>query len=132
MEDNQETKALTDLIQNPQEISNIINNPADNGMKFYQSLRNKDKQYVAFAAGLGLIAYGFFLGRSSKKATAGYTGSGKKNKGNKGGQYQDGTQASLDQGTVSGSGAGYGGSGQADNDYNGGGYNGGDFNQNQG
>jgi len=66
MESNTETKALTDLIENPSEISSIINNPADSGVKFYQSLRTKDKQYVAFAAGLGLIGYGIYLNRTSK------------------------------------------------------------------
>ncbi|GGK78261.1 hypothetical protein ACD591_09220 [Rufibacter glacialis] len=121
MEDNQETKALSDLIQNPQEISNIINNPADNGMKFYQSLRNKDKQYVAFAAGIGLIAYGFFLNRGSKKTTSGQVGSGKKNK-NKGGQSYGGHQSGSDASTASGAGSGYGGSGNTGN------YNGGDHN----
>ncbi|WP_181306867.1 hypothetical protein [Rufibacter sp. XAAS-G3-1] len=91
MEDNnQETKALADLIQNPQEISNIINNPADSGMKFYQSLRNKDKQYVAFAAGIGLIAYGFFLGRGSKKVSAGHS-SGKRSGGKHAGAGQTST-----------------------------------------
>ncbi|WP_062542102.1 hypothetical protein [Rufibacter tibetensis] len=126
MEDNnQETKALSDLIQNPQEISNIINNPADSGVKFYQSLRNKDKQYVAFAAGIGLLAYGFFLGRGSKKSTTSQIGGGKKGK-NKGGQSQA-ASASLDQGTATGSGAGYGGdytSGNQGSNYQGGG----DFN----
>ncbi|MBC3538725.1 hypothetical protein ACFSC6_19960 [Rufibacter sediminis] len=132
MEDNQETKALTDLIQNPQEISNIINNPADNGMRFYQSLRNKDKQYVAFAAGLGLIAYGFFLNRSSKKSSPSQASYGKKGKG----KNQGSNQASLDQSTATGAGAGYGGdlngAPQQSGDYNDGGYNGGDYNQNQG
>ncbi|WP_210465434.1 MULTISPECIES: hypothetical protein [Rufibacter] len=127
MENNQETKALADLIQNPQEISNIINNPADNGMKFYQQLRNKDKQYVAFAAGLGLIAYGFFLNRSSKSSSAGQGSYGKKGKNRNGGQNQGGTQASLGQGSATGAGAGYGGSGQVGGDYNGG-----DYNQNNG
>ncbi|WP_190300353.1 hypothetical protein [Rufibacter hautae] len=127
MENNQETKALTDLIQNPQEISNIINNPADSGVKFYQQLRNKDKQYVAFAAGLGLIAYGFFLNRSSKSSTTGQSSYGKKGKNRNGGHNQSGNQASLDQGAASGAGAGYGGSGQVGGDYNGG-----DFNQHNG
>ena len=129
MEDNnQETKALTDLIQNPQEISNIINNPADSGMKFDQQLRNKDKQYVAFAAGLGLLAYGFFLGRGSKKsasASGQYT-SGKKGK-NKGGQTQ-GASASLDQGTASGAGNGYGGDYSTGSNQGSGYQGGGDFN----
>lgn len=67
MENNTEPKALTDLIENPSEISAIISDPADSGVKFYQSLSNKDKQYVAFAAGLGLIGYGIYLNRMSKK-----------------------------------------------------------------
>ncbi|MFB9862289.1 hypothetical protein [Rufibacter immobilis] len=76
--ENQEPKALTDLIENPSEISAIISDPAESGVKFYQALSNKDKQYVAFAAGIGLIAYGLFLNRSSKKsgASAGQKGGG--------------------------------------------------------
>ncbi|WP_198001443.1 hypothetical protein [Nibribacter ruber] len=67
---NTEPKSLADLIQDPSHISAIINNPAESGMEFYQSLHNKDKSYVAFAAGFGLIAYGLYLargGRSSNK-----------------------------------------------------------------
>lgn len=69
MENSNETKTLTDLIENPAEISAIISDPADSGVKFYQALPNKDKQYVAFAAGFGLIAYGLYLNRTSKKSS---------------------------------------------------------------
>jgi hypothetical protein len=87
MENNLEPKSLADLIHNPSEISAIISDPAESGMKFYQSLHNKDKSYVAFAAGVGLLAYGLYLSRSgsssSKKENAGsYSDQGKSSKGN--------------------------------------------------
>jgi hypothetical protein len=61
MAQNKKTKALSDLIDNPREIAAIMADPADGGMRFYKALQHKEKQYVAFAAGLGLIAYGFYL-----------------------------------------------------------------------
>ncbi|WP_066509925.1 hypothetical protein [Rufibacter sp. DG15C] len=87
MENNLEPKSLADLIHNPSEISAIISDPAESGMRFYQSLHNKDKSYVAFAAGVGLLAYGLYLSKSgsasSKKDNAGSTGNqGTSSKGN--------------------------------------------------
>ncbi|WP_207434923.1 hypothetical protein [Sabulibacter ruber] len=76
MEQNQKTKALTDLIENPKEIAAIVADPADGGMRFYKALRDRDKQFVAFAAGLGLIAYGFYLRSSSHKTHHGHGASG--------------------------------------------------------
>lgn len=64
--ENQETKALADLIQDPSEISAIVSDPAEKGVQFYQALPNKEKQYVIFAAALGLFGYGLYLNRMSK------------------------------------------------------------------
>ncbi|GAA4295268.1 hypothetical protein [Nibribacter koreensis] len=83
MENNLEPKSLADLIQNPSEISAIISDPAESGVKFYQSLHNKDKSYVAFAAGVGLLAYGLYLSRSGSSASkSGSSNQGSSAKGN--------------------------------------------------
>jgi hypothetical protein len=102
MENNMEPKALSDLIENPSEISAIISDPADSGVKFYQALPNKDKQYVAFAAGIGLIAYGLFLNRSSKKSGSGHSGSSHKNGGNKNSGQGNGNQNTSGGGATPG------------------------------
>jgi hypothetical protein len=119
MENNQETKALSDLIENPAELSAIITNPADSGMKFYKALHNKDKQYVAFAAGIGLIAYGLFLNRGSKKKATAYTS----------GKQSTGKNAAA--GKTGGSTGGNANNDDTHNDNVVGGYNGGDHNGGQ-
>lgn len=63
METNQATKTISSLFKNPSELLAIVSNPGKNGLDFYKSLSNKDKQYIAFAAGIGLIIYGVVLSR---------------------------------------------------------------------
>lgn len=63
MENIQTPKSLVNLIKNPSELLSILSNPGKAGLDFYKSLDNKEKQYIAFAAGLGLIAYGIVLNR---------------------------------------------------------------------
>ncbi|WP_192820422.1 hypothetical protein [Rufibacter sp. LB8] len=96
--ENQQTKALADLIQNPSEISAIISNPAESGMEFYQALPNKDKSYVAIAAGLGLLAYGFYLGRSGKKSSGASAAAGSTS----GADRSTGTSGASDSGSGAG------------------------------
>jgi hypothetical protein len=60
---NQATRTLRDLFRNPSQIIGIITNPGKNGVDFIKSLSNNDKQYLAFAAGAGLIIYGIILNR---------------------------------------------------------------------
>jgi hypothetical protein len=62
---NQSTKTLKDLFSNPSELLGIITNPRKNGVDFIKSLSGKDKQYLAFAAGIGLIVYGIVLNRKN-------------------------------------------------------------------
>jgi hypothetical protein len=60
---NQVTRTFRDLLKDPSQIFGIITNPRKNGVDFIKSLSNKDKQYLAFAAGAGLIIYGIILNR---------------------------------------------------------------------
>jgi hypothetical protein len=60
---NQVTRSFRDLFKDPSQILGIVTNPGKNGIDFLKSLSNKDKQYLAFAAGAGLIIYGFILNR---------------------------------------------------------------------
>jgi len=60
---NTTTKTLKSLFQNPSDLLGIMSNPGKNGVDFYKSLSSKDKQYIAFAAGIGLIVYGIVLNR---------------------------------------------------------------------
>jgi hypothetical protein len=92
MENTLEEKSLAHLIQNPHELSAIISDPGKAGLEFYWSLRNKDKSYVAFAAGIGLLAYGIYLSR---------TGSGSKaaSSGNQGGSSQGKALAASNAGS---------------------------------
>ena len=62
---NQTTKTLKGLFSNPSELLGIITNPGRNGVTYYKSLSGKDKQYLAFAAGVGFIIYGIFLNRNN-------------------------------------------------------------------
>jgi len=62
---NQATKTLKSLFTNPSDLMAIISNPGKNGVDFLKSLSNKDKQNLAFAAGIGLIVYGFVLRRQA-------------------------------------------------------------------
>jgi hypothetical protein len=51
-------------MQNPSEILNVVKNPGRYGMDVYKGLSTQQKQYVLFAAGAGLIIYGFVLGKN--------------------------------------------------------------------
>ncbi len=58
-----ENQLISNLLNNPSEILNIAKNPGKFGMDFYNSLSNKNKQYIAYAAGVGLIIYGYTLSK---------------------------------------------------------------------
>ncbi|MHC2992667.1 hypothetical protein OB13_14145 [Pontibacter sp. HJ8] len=69
MTTNQKTGALNNLLKNPSEILGVIKNPGRYGMDIFNDLTTKQKQYVLYAAGAGLIMYGIYLGRGKKTAT---------------------------------------------------------------
>lgn len=60
-------ETINNLLQNPSDISEVMSNPAQFGMDFWNELTNKDKQYIAFAAAAGLAMYGIYLGRQGNK-----------------------------------------------------------------
>ncbi|MCC9167309.1 hypothetical protein [Pontibacter harenae] len=57
---------LKDLLDNPQKISEVMEDPGKFGMDVYKSLSNQNKMYLSFAAGVGLIIYGFMLRKQEK------------------------------------------------------------------
>lgn len=66
MRTNESKSFLENLMQNPSDILNMVKNPGKYGLDVYNGLSTKQQQYVLFAAGAGLIAYGLYLGRSQK------------------------------------------------------------------
>jgi hypothetical protein len=63
MEKNRQAKTLNNLLKNPAEILNVVQNPGKYGMDIYKGLDTRQKQYLLIAAGVGLIGYGIYLGR---------------------------------------------------------------------
>jgi hypothetical protein len=63
MENNAATNNLSNLFSNPSVLIDAFKNPGKFGLDFYNSLSNKNKQYLAYAAGAGFIIYGITLGR---------------------------------------------------------------------
>ncbi|RDV14590.1 hypothetical protein DXT99_14230 [Pontibacter diazotrophicus] len=64
MKDTQSLKSsLVNILKDPSEIELLMQNPGKYGMDLYKGLSVKDKQYVAFAAAAGFIAYGIYLSR---------------------------------------------------------------------
>jgi len=61
MAENQATSTFSNLLKNPGEIANILQNPGKYGLDVYKSMSNQNKQYLVFAAGIGLIIYGITL-----------------------------------------------------------------------
>lgn len=55
--------SLGNILKDPSELEALMHNPGKYGIDFYNSLTAKDKQYVAFAAAAGLIAYGIYLNK---------------------------------------------------------------------
>ncbi|GEO07034.1 hypothetical protein AAE02nite_46980 [Adhaeribacter aerolatus] len=62
----QATKTLKGLFTNPSELTDIVSDPGKNGLAYLKALSNKDKQNLAFAAGIGLIIYGIVLNRKNR------------------------------------------------------------------
>ncbi|PRY10161.1 hypothetical protein CLV24_11578 [Pontibacter ummariensis] len=60
------TESLKDLIEDPSQLTDIVNDPAGKGIKFFKNLSVKEQQYIIFGAGAALIAYGIYLGRAHK------------------------------------------------------------------
>lgn len=60
-------KTLDNLLKNPSEISEVIQNPQKYGMDFWNELSDKHKSYLVFAAAAGLLMYGIYLNRQSSK-----------------------------------------------------------------
>ncbi len=63
MDATQSQNKISDLLKNPNAILDAVKNPGKFGLDFYKSLSNRNKQYLVFAAGAGLIVYGVILGK---------------------------------------------------------------------
>lgn len=66
MENTPKSPSLAALFKDPNTIVEAFKNPSRFAMNTYNSLSTKNKQYVAYAAGVGLIIYGFTLSRQKK------------------------------------------------------------------
>lgn len=62
MGNNQTTTSFKSLLQNPSELTDILEDPGKNGLAFYSGLSAKEKQYVIFTAAAGLLLYGLYIG----------------------------------------------------------------------
>lgn len=56
------TTSLKNLLKNPSQLTDIMNDPSKKGLELYNSLSVKEQQYIVFAAAAGLIGYGIYLG----------------------------------------------------------------------
>ncbi|QCR22079.1 hypothetical protein [Pontibacter sp. SGAir0037] len=63
MENYQGKNSFSSLLKNPADILEIVRDPGKAGLDFYKSLSVKQKQYLAFVAGIGIIIYGFTLNK---------------------------------------------------------------------
>ncbi|MCJ8163402.1 hypothetical protein MKJ04_01010 [Pontibacter sp. E15-1] len=61
---------LKNLLKDPDQITEVLNNPGKFGMELYDSLTTRQKQYIIFAAAAGLVVYGFSLGGNSSEEEA--------------------------------------------------------------
>ncbi|MBA9077216.1 MULTISPECIES: hypothetical protein [Rufibacter] len=66
MDANQTTRSFSHLFKSPSQLFAALSNPGKAGMDLYKALSTREKQYVLFAAGAGLIVYGFVLGKQNK------------------------------------------------------------------
>ncbi|MHA6248391.1 hypothetical protein ACXYMU_10670 [Pontibacter sp. CAU 1760] len=64
--ENTKTHSFKSLLQNPSQLTEIMNDPGKHGLEFYKNLSVKEQQYLLFAAAAGLIGYGIYIG--SKKS----------------------------------------------------------------
>jgi len=64
MENNSNT-TLQSLVEEPAQVKEIINDPANEGLKFYKKLPVKQKQYLLYAAAAGLVGYSIYLGKKT-------------------------------------------------------------------
>lgn len=58
---------LNKVLNDPSEIGEIMKDPGKFGLDFWNELSNKERSYIAFAAGAGLILYGIFISRQQDK-----------------------------------------------------------------
>ncbi len=63
MENTKSAKTLNNLLKNPSEILNAVQNPSKYGKDIYNDLDTRQKQYLLIAAGIGLIGYAIYIGR---------------------------------------------------------------------
>lgn len=63
MENENNRSSLVNMLTDPDNIHRAFEDPTNFGKEIYQALDIKQKQYLAFAAGAGLIAYGIYLGK---------------------------------------------------------------------
>ncbi|WP_162054267.1 hypothetical protein [Pontibacter pamirensis] len=61
--DNKSKTSIKNLVDEPSQIKDIMNDPAEKGINFYQKLPSKQKQYLLFAAAAGLVGYGIYVGQ---------------------------------------------------------------------
>ncbi len=63
METTHTHNTLDSLIKNPSQLADIIKDPVNNGLEFYNGLSKQHKKYVLMAAGIGLVLYGIYVSR---------------------------------------------------------------------
>ncbi|MFD1186422.1 hypothetical protein [Pontibacter rugosus] len=63
--ENSNTESLKSLVEDPSQLTDIINDPAGQGLSFFKRLQVKEQQYLIIAAGAVLIGYGIYLGRKN-------------------------------------------------------------------
>ncbi len=63
--ENSASSLFKSLLDDPSQVSQIMQDPSKKGLEFYNNLPVKEQQYLIFAAAAGLIAYGIYLGRKN-------------------------------------------------------------------
>ena len=59
--ENKSTSGFGGLFANPSVITDITKDPAKYAKSLYNSLSTRNKQYIIYAAGVGLLVYGYTL-----------------------------------------------------------------------
>lgn len=61
--DNNTKTTLKNLVDEPSQVKDIINDPTEKGLSFYQDLPVKQKQILLCAAAAGLVGYSIYIGK---------------------------------------------------------------------
>lgn len=58
-------QTINNLLDDPAQISEVVKNPQQFGMDFWNELSSQHKSYIAMAAGAALVMYGIYLNRQT-------------------------------------------------------------------